>query len=151
MHRSSLVCLLLVFALGGCVFKRNDPKPAPTAATPAPSAPKPAPSEEAVASQKADQQYRQGVRAYENGQYKEAEQLLRGALDGGLAGKAEQVGANKYLAFIACTSRQQEACRNYFGRALTIDPAFELSRTEAGHPVWGKVFRDVKAERQRRN
>lgn len=150
MRRSLFLCLLLAFALGGCVFKRADPKPAPTATTPAAGAPKPAPSEE-TAAQKADQQYRQGVRAYENGQYKEAEQLLRNALDGGLAGKAEQVGANKFLAFIACSSRQQEACRNYFGRALAIDPAFELSRTEAGHPVWGKVFRDVKAERQRRN
>ena len=145
MLRPLLLSLLLAVTLSGCFFnKRPDPKPAPAATAARPA------GDEAAATQKAEQQFKQGVRAYENGQHKDAEQSLRSALDGGLPAKADQVAANKYLAFIACANRQQDSCRTYFRRALAIDPAFELSRTEAGHPLWGPVFREVKAERQKR-
>ena len=31
-----------------------------------------------------------------------------------------------------------------FGRALQLDPAFTLTPAEAGHPLWGPVFRSLK-------
>lgn len=144
---SLLLATTLPPFLAGCTFnKRADPKPAPAATATA----KPAAEENAPPAAKGDAAYRQGVRAYENGRHREAEQAFKDALDGGLGSKADQVGANKYLAFIACANRQQESCRSHFRRALAIDPTFELGRTEAGHPVWGPVFREVKAERQRK-
>lgn len=147
MLRPSCLALLLAATLAGCTFnKRPDAKPAPAATATA----KPATEESAAPAPRGDAMYRQGVRAYENGRHREAEQAFKDALEGGLGSKADQVGANKYLAFIACANRQQDNCRNYFRRALAIDPAFELSRTEAGHPVWGPIFREVKAERPRK-
>lgn len=145
MLRPLMLALLLATSLAGCTFnKRADPKPAPTATA------RPTTDESAAPAPRGDAAYRQGLRAYENGRHKEAEQAFKDALEGGLSSRADQVGANKYLAFMACANRQQESCRNYFRRVLAIDSAFELSRTEAGHPAWGPVFREVKAERQRK-
>jgi hypothetical protein len=38
-------------------------------------------------------------------------------------------------------------CRDEFRAALDIDPSMQLEPAEAGHPVWGPVFRSVKAGR----
>ena len=61
--------------------------------------------------------------------------------------RSEQVTAHKYLAFIHCTSGREKQCRDEFRKVLDIDPALELEPAEAGHPVWGPVFRSVKARR----
>ena len=40
-----------------------------------------------------------------------------------------------------------QPCREEFRKALDIDPSFELSEDEAGHPVWGSVFRGLKSRK----
>ena len=85
-----------------------------------------------------------GLRSYENGSYNEALKQLQSALDQGLT-KSGQLQALKHLAFIHCASGRQGVCRNEFRKALTIDPAFELTPAEAGHPLWGPVFAREKA------
>lgn len=85
-----------------------------------------------------------GLKSYENGNYAEASKQLQGALDQGLT-KSGQLQAHKHLAFIHCASGRQSACRNEFRKALTIDPAFDLTAAEAGHPLWGPVFAKEKA------
>ena len=87
-----------------------------------------------------------GIRAYENGKYNEAMKALEASLKRGL-GDRDQVQAHKYLAFIDCISNEDAKCRSQFRMALTIDPAFELAPAEAGHPIWGPVFRSVKDQR----
>jgi hypothetical protein len=87
-----------------------------------------------------------GIDAYENGNYSEAAKILRSALP--RLGKTDQVVSRKYLAFIACTSGRKIQCRDEFRQALKLDPAFDLQPAEAGHPVWGPVFRSVKQERR---
>ena len=87
-----------------------------------------------------------GIRHYEDGKYAEAAESLNGALNQGLT-STDRVKAHKYLAFIDCASGRPAACRREFGRALAIDPNLELSAAEAGHPIWGPVFRAVKAGR----
>ena len=142
--------VVISLALAGCVLTQPESKPAPPAATARATEAVPAPAgDEPAAARKAEQDFALGIKAYENGRYKEAQQSLRSALDGGLGSKADQVTANKTLAFIACSSRQQDTCKTYFRRALSIDPKFDLAPTEAGHPMWGAVFRSVKAERQK--
>jgi hypothetical protein len=37
-------------------------------------------------------------------------------------------------------------CYESFRRALALNPKFELTAAEAGHPVWGPVFRSAKAK-----
>jgi Tfp pilus assembly protein PilF len=87
-----------------------------------------------------------GISSYENGKYAEAAKSLQSALDAGL-GKSDQVKAHKYLAFIYCASGREKQCRDEFGKALEINPGLELEPAEAGHPVWGPVFRSVKTRR----
>src|SRR5205085_243363 len=87
-----------------------------------------------------------GIRQYDEGAYAEAARYLQGAIDLGLS-DAERERAHKYLAFIHCASQRERACRDEFRKALAVDPALELEPAEAGHPVWGPVFRSVKAGR----
>jgi len=88
-----------------------------------------------------------GVKEYEEGNYAEASRLLQSSLDQGLSGKSDQVRAHKYLAFIHCVSGRDARCRNEFRTALKIDPSFELAANESGHPIWGPVYRSVKARK----
>jgi len=85
-----------------------------------------------------------GIGQYESGRYDESARSLRIALKRGLA-KRDQVTAHKYLAFIQCATGREAQCRDEFRRALRIDPGMELDAAEAGHPIWGPVFRSVKA------
>lgn len=85
-----------------------------------------------------------GLRSYENGNYNESMKQLQSALDQGLT-RSEQLYAHKHLAFIHCASGRQGPCRNEFRKALTVDPAFDLTPAEAGHPLWGPVFAKEKA------
>jgi len=87
-----------------------------------------------------------GIRQYEDGKYPEAAESLNTALYQGLS-SADRVKAHKYLAFMHCISSRPSACREQFRRALALDPNLELSAAEAGHPIWGPVFRAVKAGR----
>lgn len=81
-----------------------------------------------------------GIRAYEDAQYDEAERQLQRALQTALASPKDQAAAHKYLAFIYCTSRRTAQCEAAFRAARQADPAFALSKSEAGHPLWGPVY-----------
>jgi len=93
---------------------------------------------------RAENQLDSGVRQYEEGNYKIAARTIQGALDTGLTTRSH-ARAHKYLAFMACVSGQQSQCREEFRQALVITPTLELRPEEAGHPIWGPVFRSVKA------
>jgi Tfp pilus assembly protein PilF len=93
---------------------------------------------------KAENMLDQGIRAYDDGDYKVAARNIQGALDAGLTTHS-QARAHKYLAFIHCISGQQTQCRDEFKKALEIEPDLQLKAEEAGHPIWGPVFRSVKA------
>jgi|APFre7841882724_1041349.scaffolds.fasta_scaffold03301_4 Tfp pilus assembly protein PilF len=86
-----------------------------------------------------------GLKQYEDGDLKAAQASLHRALAEGLAFEADRVTAHKYLAFIECASGRERECRDQFAAALALDPRLELSRAEAGHPVWGPAFRSTKA------
>lgn len=86
-----------------------------------------------------------GIRLYDDGQYAAAEVSLKRALDAGLASVRDRATAHKLVAFIACTSARTAECEASFRAARAADPAFELARAEAGHPMWGPVYRRVTA------
>ena len=88
----------------------------------------------------------QGVELYNAGRYAEAQKQLTAALDHGVLTRAEQGNARKHLAFIHCASGRETLCRDEFRKALEIDPNFDLTMAEAGHPIWGPVYRDVRAK-----
>ena len=92
----------------------------------------------------------EGVQNYDEGNYKVARRRLQFALEEGLS-RPDRIKTHKYLAFIACVSSQPVACREEFGVALELDPKFELSPAEAGHPIWGPVFKSVKAKQAKQS
>lgn len=89
----------------------------------------------------------EGVRNYEEGNYRTSAQRIHYALEEGLS-RPDRVKAHKYLAFIACVSGQQLTCREEFSIALELDPSFELDAAEAGHPTWGPIYKSVKAKQK---
>lgn len=151
--------LLFALACGGCSAPEvTQPEPPrqdlgagkrqpDLVATQEPRAPAPAQPPQAAAPSKGEQDLERGIRSYEEGEYKTAAKQLQTALDLGLHAKSDQARAHKYLAFITCASGREKSCREEFGKALDADPNFDLEPAEAGHPVWGAVFRNVKAER----
>jgi Tfp pilus assembly protein PilF len=100
----------------------------------------PPPSVTELAARPAERALLAGLRAYEDAKYPEAERLLSQALQAGLASPKDQAAAHKHLAFIYCTSQRQAQCEAAFRAARAADPNFELSKSEAGHPLWGPVF-----------
>jgi Tfp pilus assembly protein PilF len=87
-----------------------------------------------------------GLRQYQAGEYPAAAKSLQSALALGVATE-DRVKAHKYLAFMHCASGRERACRDEFRKALGLDPGLELAPAEAGHPVWGPVFRSIKTAR----
>ena len=102
-------------------------------------------NEEAAASPAA-QELAAGIKSYEAGKDADALRHLQSSLKGELSG-AEQVTAHKHLAFIHCAANRIAPCRDSFRQALKIEPKFELTPAEIGHPVWGPVYRAVKSGR----
>jgi Tfp pilus assembly protein PilF len=111
-------------------------------ATPPPPAPPPTGLSE-VMERPAERALLEGIRAYDDGQYAQAEKALRTALGDGLKSARDRATAHKLLAFITCTSDRLADCQAQFRQARAADASFALSRSEAGHPVWGPVYKSV--------
>jgi Tfp pilus assembly protein PilF len=124
-----LLVSLLAAALTGC------------ATPPAPPPPPAPPGLTDLLERPAERALYDGIRAYDDGQYAQAETQLRRALDSGLRSPRDRASAYKLLAFITCTSGRSAECEAHFRAARAADPAFQLNRSEAGHPVWGPVYR----------
>ncbi len=141
-------CLAAAMILSGCatptepeptpvVVKKPEPGRAPTPTTkpvPPPVPPTPPVNEASV--------LKEGIAAYNNGEYTAAIKRLSSANEiwGAEGSKAGQLEALKYMAFSYCLTQRQVLCRAQFERALKIDPAFDLAPGEKGHPLWGPVF-----------
>jgi Tfp pilus assembly protein PilF len=85
-----------------------------------------------------------GLRAYDDAQYADSERALKEALRLQLKTPKDRASAYKTLAFIYCTSGRTGECSSAFKAARAADPAFTLSKAEAGHPVWGPVYEHSK-------
>lgn len=90
----------------------------------------------------------EGVRQFEDANYRAAGGAIQRALQAGLTRKSE-VNAHKYLAFIYCINGRRTQCRDEFRETVRLDPKFDLQPAEAGHPMWGPVFREVKSDGSR--
>lgn len=86
-----------------------------------------------------------GLRAYDDGQYPQADAALRRALAGGLSSPRDKATAHKLRAFVHCSSERVAECEAEFRAARLADPGFVLTRAEAGHPLWGPVYRRLAA------
>lgn len=134
--RALLVALAWAACLSGCApTAQQGPGPAPVRQV-----------SDAELRERATKNLAQGIEQYRAGKYPEATRSLRGALEYGQLTRPEQGTAHKFLAFVHCVSGREADCRDEFGKALEVDPAFDLTAAEAGHPIWGPVYRDVRAK-----
>lgn len=102
-----------------------------------------------VALAKAEQLLADGMVKYDAGEFPEALKLLEAATKEGLKEKADQVKAMKYTAFCLCLADRYRDCRAQFIRIYDVDPDFDLTPAEAGHPNWTKTFAGAKAQAKR--
>lgn len=153
MLKTNLILLSLLLLLGACsspgikkintkidevLGQMKSDEPAEKTPPPPPAAPS--------APRKSEQNLTLGIKNYEDGNYQAAAGYFQNALGDTSLTLAEQVTAHKFLAFIYCVSGEKLACRGAFKKVLALNPKFELSASEAGHPIWGPVFREVQAE-----
>lgn len=111
-----------------------------------PLPPQPEVQKKPSTAERAQSAYESGLASYQAGHFEEAATQLREALRLGLDPLSSQINAHKHLAFIECLASHKTACRESFKVIFSLDPNFELSRSEAGHPLWGPVYRSVQKE-----
>lgn len=126
-RRIAVIACAIAALLAGCATPKPPPPPPPTGLA-------------ELMERPAERALFEGIRAYDDGQYKQAEVALRRALSAGLASPRDKATAHKLLAFIACTSERLSECEASFRAARSADPAFALSRAETGHPLWSPVY-----------
>jgi Tfp pilus assembly protein PilF len=126
----SALCLAAAALAAGC-------------AAPPPAAPPPPGGLAELMERPAERALFEGIRAYDDGQYATAEKALKRALADGLQSARDRATAHKLLAFITCTSARLTDCEQQFREARAADAGFALSRSEAGHPVWGPVYKNL--------
>jgi hypothetical protein len=56
-----------------------------------------------------------------------------------------RVQAFKLQAFSYCVTNYTQLCEDSFVRILRLEPSFALTPNEAGHPLWGPVFKRAQA------
>lgn len=133
--------LLIAMACAGC--SSLDVKQAKESGS---AAKKTAPRVSNASLNKGERDLQRGIQSYEEAAYETAEKQFHAALDRGLAARKDRANAYKYLAFVACTSGREKTCLAEFRKAFEADPKFKLTAAEAGHPVWGPVFRSVEEQ-----
>ena len=95
---------------------------------------------------KAEQMLNDGMVKYDAGDYPAAHTLYVSALKEGLKSKEDQVRAMKQTAFTLCLMDKFRECRAEFVKIYDVDPKFDLTPAEAGHPSWTKTFAAAKAQ-----
>jgi Tfp pilus assembly protein PilF len=134
--RTAAALLALSLGVAGCATTAPVAAPAP-----APVAPKGLMD---LLDQPAERALLAAQRAYDDAAYADTEKQAQAALTAGLVSARDRAAAHKLLAFVFCSSGREAACEAAFRAALQADPGFTLSRGEAGHPMWGPVWRRVK-------
>jgi len=95
---------------------------------------------------KAEQTLQDGLIKYDAGDYEAALRLLEDSLKQGLKEKQDQVRAMKFVAFSNCLLNRLATCRSSFIKIYDVNPEFDLTPAEAGHPSWTKTFAAAKAQ-----
>jgi hypothetical protein len=164
--------ILFLFGLAACDTAPVKPSSSPTAGRTPSSEPAPAPAPASTASvPKTNQGYTgttegkapepvaaapepvkppgevalsEGTALYEKGDYRGAIRKLSTARDALDDSTAQKKTSLRLLAFSYCVTSQKPLCRQQFNALLKIDPSYELAKAEAGHPLWGPVFKEAK-------
>ncbi|ALM85927.1 TssQ family T6SS-associated lipoprotein [Bordetella sp. N] len=102
-------------------------------------------TQSAAPTQAALDQLQQVRDAYGAGKYGEVIRTVATSNELAAAPPVVLTEALKLQAFSYCVSNYQKLCEDDFTRILAIDPSFELTPAEQGHPKWGPAYRGAKA------
>lgn len=137
---SLLCCALAGVLLSGCAempfFGDRVVSRRPVTSPSASPSPASAPDQSAL---------KDGIRLYNEGQFDDAIKRLS-SKEIANGSTSTRVAALKYTAFSYCVTSRTEQCRQAFERALKLNPKFDLSPGEHGHPQWGPVFTRAKRD-----
>jgi hypothetical protein len=86
---------------------------------------------------------REGVSAFQMGEYRRAETKLAESFKLGLSNTPDIVRGYKTQAFVYCVTIRTAQCEKSFAAAFAVDKKFDLTAAERQHPVWGPVFARV--------
>lgn len=78
--------------------------------------------------------------SYTAGDYTRTIQILRDSNEIQTSDRKTRIEAYKLMAFSYCVIGRITLCRAEFEKVLQLDPHFELSTAEKGHPIWGPAF-----------
>jgi len=92
-----------------------------------------------------ERRFAEGLSKYNDGQYSESIRIFRESIFK-RAWPELQVRSLKYLAFSYCVNNNANQCKRTFAELIKIEPNFDLNDAERGHPLWGPVFQQAKAE-----
>lgn len=95
-----------------------------------------------------ERRFAEGLNQYNDGNYAAAIRIFREPVFS-RSWPELQVRALKYLAFSYCVTNNVSACRRTFVQLFKVNPDFELSDAESGHPIWGPAFKQAKADYSR--
>ncbi|QIL80307.1 TssQ family T6SS-associated lipoprotein [Diaphorobacter sp. HDW4A] len=151
--------MVAVLAVTGCdtAPKKVEPPPPPPvqAVEPEPVAPPASRAERVEAEPTAtnntealtgvERRFAEGLNQYNDGNYPNAIRIFREPIFS-RAWPELQVKSLKYLAFSFCLNNNPGQCRSTFVQLLKLKPDFDLSEAESGHPGWGPVFKQAKAD-----
>jgi hypothetical protein len=97
------------------------------------------PRAESLAAPREQTALHEGIHLYNEGDFNGAIRRLS-AREISNGPVSTRVTALKYTAFSYCVTSRPAQCQHAFEKALRLDPSFDLSPGEHGHPLWGPVF-----------
>ncbi len=92
-----------------------------------------------------EQELVEGIQLYVDGRYEDAITAQTPQSTAQEQPMSSQVKALKYIAFSHCVEGRRKPCRQHFDMALALDPTFQLTEAEKGHPTWGREFNNARA------
>jgi hypothetical protein len=151
--KRQLLLIAATLMLAGCeTFGTQEQAPAQTPAAAQPATPAQAKAATPVAPPAppelppARKALNTGIDMYKAGNFNGAIKQLTTAPELAKADTPLQLEAIKYTAFSYCVTNRTTLCRQQFIKAFKLDPAFDLSPGEKGHPLWTPSFERARKE-----
>jgi hypothetical protein len=87
-----------------------------------------------------EQALAEALTIYAEGRYDDAVVWLTPLVAAPELALSAHVKIQKMMAFSHCAMNRLRQCRQHFDNALELDPTFQLTEAERGHPLWGREF-----------
>lgn len=134
------IAVLATLALSACQTAPDAAKQGAPVASAAQSSQLSAPIKSSDPIVQKEQALAEALGIYAEGRYDDAVVWLTPLLTAPELPLSSQVKVQKFMAFSHCAMSRLRQCRQHFDMALELDPTFQLTEAEKGHPVWGREF-----------